>query len=188
MIWFTADTHFGHTGIIQHCRRPFANAREMDEALIGNINERVGVRDTLYHLGDFSLGGAGPAVYRRRIRCRNIILILGNHDPQNAAGYPRPSFAALFRDVHLLYRLKASIRRTTQRIVLCHYAMRVWDQSHRGAWHLFGHSHGALREDAGALALDVGVDAAGFVPLSLEDVTMRMEEKASIALSRSDVV
>jgi hypothetical protein len=26
--------------------------------------------------------------------------------------------------------------------VLCHYAMRVWNRSHHGAWHLYGHSQG----------------------------------------------
>lgn len=31
-----------------------------------------------------------------------------------------------------------------QRIVLCHYAMRVWNHSSHGAWHLYGHSHGRL--------------------------------------------
>lgn len=179
MIWFTADTHFGHTGIIQHCRRPFAGARDMDEVLIGNINDRVGVRDTLYHLGDFSLGGAGPAEYRRRIRCRNVILILGNHDPQNAAGYPRPSFAALFREVHLLFRLRVRVRGATQQIVLCHYAMRVWDRSHRGAWHLYGHSHGTLPGEPGSLSLDVGVDATGYAPVPLHEVAERLKQRAS---------
>ncbi len=31
-----------------------------------------------------------------------------------------------------------------QPIVICHYAMRVWNRSHHGAWHLYGHSHGNL--------------------------------------------
>ena len=31
-----------------------------------------------------------------------------------------------------------------QLVVLCHYAMRVWDRSHYGSWHLYGHSHGNL--------------------------------------------
>jgi hypothetical protein len=31
-----------------------------------------------------------------------------------------------------------------QPIVLCHYAMRVWNRSHHGAWHLYGHSRGNL--------------------------------------------
>lgn len=46
-----------------------------------------------------------------------------------------------------------------QRIVCCHYALRVWDRSHYGAWHLFGHSHGSMPDEPHSLSLDVGVDA-----------------------------
>lgn len=57
-VWFTADTHFGHANIIRYCKRPFASAAEMDEVLLRHINERVGVEDVLYHLGDFLFAAA----------------------------------------------------------------------------------------------------------------------------------
>ena len=50
--------------------------------------------------------------------------------------------------------------------------MRVWDRSHYGSWHLFGHSHGAL--PGYGLSLDVGVDCTGFKPISLEQVAEKM--------------
>ena len=31
MIYFTADTHFGHENVIRFCGRPYATAAEMDE-------------------------------------------------------------------------------------------------------------------------------------------------------------
>lgn len=52
MIYFTADTHFGHYNVIRFCDRPFASAEEMDEAMIQNWNDRVTGNDTVYILGD----------------------------------------------------------------------------------------------------------------------------------------
>jgi calcineurin-like phosphoesterase family protein len=46
-----------------------------------------------------------------------------------------------------------------QSIVLCHYALRVWNRSNRGSWHLYGHSHGRPPEVRHSLSMDVGVDA-----------------------------
>jgi calcineurin-like phosphoesterase family protein len=177
MIFFTADTHFGHANIIRYCERPFPSVEEMDETLLSNINARVKVRDTLYHLGDFAFRGANAAAYRSRIVCRRIVLVLGNHDPQTWSGSAKPDFAALFSEVHSLLRLKVPVAGKEQVIVLCHYAMRVWDRAHYGAWHLFGHSHGTLADNAGSLSYDVGVDANGFQPLSLDEVATIMSEK-----------
>jgi hypothetical protein len=62
--------------------------------------------------------------------------------------------------------------RYRQVIVLCHYAMRVWDRSAHGSWHLYGHSHGTL--PGRGFSFDVGVDCTAFRPLSLEEVARRM--------------
>ena len=36
-IYFTADTHFGHEKVMEYSNRPFANAAEMDEALVKRL-------------------------------------------------------------------------------------------------------------------------------------------------------
>lgn len=41
MIWFTSDTHFGHERILDFTNGPFGSIREMNDALIANINEKV---------------------------------------------------------------------------------------------------------------------------------------------------
>jgi hypothetical protein len=49
----------------------------------------------------------------------------------------------------------AEIATCGQRIVLGHYALRVWNQSSRGAWQLYGHSHGKLPEITSSPSMDV---------------------------------
>ncbi len=39
-----------------------------------------------------------------------------------------------------------------------HYAQRVWEHSHHGSWHVYGHSHGSLPDDIKSKSIDVGVD------------------------------
>jgi calcineurin-like phosphoesterase family protein len=53
-VYFTADQHFGHAGIIGLCKRPFRSVEEMDEAMIANWNAVVGPDDEVWHLGDFA--------------------------------------------------------------------------------------------------------------------------------------
>lgn len=41
MIYFTADTHFGHVNVIKMSNRPFADINEMNKTLITNWNSFV---------------------------------------------------------------------------------------------------------------------------------------------------
>jgi calcineurin-like phosphoesterase family protein len=68
-----------------------------------------------------------------------------------------------------------------QGIVLCLYAMRVWPHSGRGAWQLYGHSHGNLPDDPLSLSMsmDVGVDSHDFRPWHFEEVQAIMKAKAA---------
>lgn len=56
MIYFTSDLHFNHKRIIQSVGRPFANLEEMHNALVNNWNSVVNDDDTIYILGDFTIG------------------------------------------------------------------------------------------------------------------------------------
>lgn len=164
MIWFTADTHFGHAAIVRHSHRPFETLEAHDEALITNWNSCVRAGDTVYHCGDFAWHH--PAQFRARLNGQ-IHLVRGNHDRL------KPADEKLFCSVSNLKK----VRVLGQKIYLCHYAMRVWNCSHHGSWHLYGHSHGSLADDPNARAFDVGVDCHNFFPINYDDVARIMETK-----------
>jgi calcineurin-like phosphoesterase family protein len=154
-IFFTSDTHFHHKNIVKgtsswtdpsRCR-DFSTLEEHDEKLIANINAVVKQRDILYHLGDWSFGGL-EQVYNfwKRLECKNIHLILGNHDHHiendRTIQDPGTTTKLLFQSVNQYLRKKVG----GQDMFLCHYAMRTWDKAHKGNWNLYGHSHGTLPE------------------------------------------
>lgn len=170
MIWFTSDTHFGHENIIRFCDRPWKSADEMNDALIEVINERVAPDDILYHLGDFSFKMSQDAArdVRRRIRCREIHWVPGNHDWD----WGKTDLAGTFVVEPAIVALGCE---GAPELVLCHYPIMDWPGLGRGAIHLHGHIHAtrAYNEEMRAerlLRYDVGVDANGYVPASLDEI------------------
>ena len=89
-MFFTSDTHFGHSNLCRattkwknadRVTRDFKSLEAMNDLILKNINDVVGVNDILIHLGDFSFGGVeNIAKFRLQIKCKNIYLIHGNHD------------------------------------------------------------------------------------------------------------
>lgn len=146
---------------------------QMNDVLTDNINEMVGVNDTLWILGDFMFAKKEKVehkarFYRDRIKCRNVNLIWGNHDDYRIKRY--------FNEVHDLHTVYVN----GKAVVLCHYALAVWNRSHRGAYHLYGHSHSTaepwlMEQMPGRRAMDVGVDNAAKItgsyrPFSFEEI------------------
>lgn len=78
---FTSDSHFGHFNVIEYSGRPFTSTEEMREVIVNNWNHVVGKKDTIYHLGDFTL--STDLNYIDGILSQlngKIRLIAGNHD------------------------------------------------------------------------------------------------------------
>lgn len=134
----------------------WSSVSKMDDYLIKKINQYVGKDDVLWHLGDFC-SGKGEKIekiareYRERINCRNIFLIIGNHD--------HLGIKKVFKDSYDYYNLKIN----SVNIVLSHYAHAFWNKSHNKSWMLYGHAHGTAEEwldknMPGRLSMDVGVD------------------------------
>lgn len=171
-IYFTSDTHFGHKNIIRHTGRPWADVDEMGDALVAAINERVSVGDTLYVLGDFSfsLSIARARAVRERIWCRDVRLVPGNHD----RCWDNP-LEPLSCGVFIVEPPIADLKVGDQKLVLCHYPIMDWRGLGHGSIHLHGHIHSnpaynEMNRAGGMLRYDVGVDANGYAPVSLEEI------------------
>ena len=158
-VMFTSDHHFGHENIIKFCSRPFKDADHMTEVMVERWNEAVKPWQTVFHLGDFAFRQRDRIVPSLLNRLNGeVILIRGNHDHKRTL----KDFTAVHDMVDLVVG--------NQRIILCHYGMRVWAGSHRGAWHLYGHSHGTLPPRSDRKEQDVGVDCWDFRPVSFFEI------------------
>lgn len=171
--WFTADHHFNHANIIEYCNRPFYNVEQMNEELIIRWNNKVGVGDIIFHLGDFGFGNV-----RRIIDRLNgmIYLIPGSHDSLD--GYYMHERLTIYSPLYELKKIYDCVTKRNIRldhpITLCHYAMRTWSASHYNSWHLFGHSHGRLPPYG--KSFDVGVDTHNFYLYSLDEIEKIMDK------------
>lgn len=220
-VYFTSDTHFGHKNIVrgttewENARdkvRDFDTLEEHNQVLIDNINGMVKENDILYHLGDWSFGGIENIwEFRRQINCRNIHLILGNHDhhieqdrsirllgkeiPENnpclIVTAPQPDeythlrirdfFRSIdhYKEISFKIDSQVSGRYGKTKIVLCHFALSVWNNAHHGAIHLYGHSHGSL-PDRGNRSMDVGVDTNNLYPYHLDEIISIMKNRPDL--------
>ena len=180
-VWIISDTHFGHKNI---CRgvtawrlpdgsvpisqtRDFDSISEMNEIIVNNINSVVGQDDVLIHLGDWSFGGfENIKIFRDRIVCKEIHLILGNHDEHSEKN--RDGVQELFTSVNhytkLMYKFET--------LVLMHYPIDSWDGLNKGHIHLHGHCHLPQQKVFGkGRRMDVGIDGnMFFMPYELDNV------------------
>lgn len=88
-IYFCADHHFGHKGIIQFSEtkpfRPFNSIEEHDEELVKRWNSVVKPKDTVWHLGDVVFGRRNLPILERLNGYKR--LVMGNHDVYGADEY-----------------------------------------------------------------------------------------------------
>ncbi len=168
--FFTADLHLGHHGILKHCQatRPFDGVEAMDAEIVRRINERVERDDILYIVGDFALSGDTEYVKHlfHEIRGRKI-LILGNHD-LDSKGRVSKTIRDLPWDIPPQHALETTDEGCP--VYLHHYGCRVWPRHLKGAYHLFGHSHGNLAPMG--RSRDVGIDCADahFAPMTFSEI------------------
>jgi calcineurin-like phosphoesterase family protein len=167
-VWITSDTHYSHKNI---CRgvtawrtkegeiplsqtRDFATIEKMNSTIVNNINEVVGQDDMLIHLGDWSFGGFEQIrEFWDRIICKNMHLVLGNHDHHIENN--REGSQGLFKSVSHYNTLEIG----QFKFRLMHYPISSWDGLGKGVMHLHGHCHlpNNLKLSKGQ-RMDVGMD------------------------------
>ena len=136
------------------------------------------MRDELWILGDFSyrLGRDEALAIRQSIACRRIHLVPGNHDRNWAV----PELDGVF----ILEPPIAKIKYEGHRFVCSHYPIMDWEGMRRGSIQLHGHIHSRpeyneRNQGRGLFRYDVGVDANGYRPVSIEEVVAFFDDAES---------
>lgn len=174
-VLITSDEHYGHHNIIEYCNRPFTSTDHMRETLIERHNKKVPNKKSYLtiHIGDLFWNSVPEEEAIRTIDRLHghHAFIYGNHDELMEKS---PALRAKFDWV--LGKNKDSGIQTIYfdktKIILCHFAMRVWERSHKGSWHLYGHSHQELPPLG--KSFDVGVEGHNYEPWTLEEVRTKM--------------
>lgn len=165
-LFATSDFHLNHGNILNYTNRHnhFKNVTEMNESLIERFNKKVSEKDTTIILGDFCFGNVKMFNEFWYALNGTKILVRGNHDKQ----IPENVF---WCDV-------AEFSYSGKNFFCSHYAHRVWNKSHHGSYHLYGHSHNSLPDDPTAYSMDVGVDChPNYEPFSFQEIVSHMDKK-----------
>ena len=186
-MYITSDIHYGHKNICRgvtnwrtpegevptNSTRDFDSIEHMNSAIVDRINSKVGQDDTLILLGDVAFGGfENIGVFLDRLVCKNIYLILGNHDHhiKNDRGYIKERFVAV-KDY-------AELNIDGVDFVLCHYPLASWHGLNRGVIHLHGHVHLSAQNKWGnGKKLDVGLDGNNLYPYSITEIVHMMDKR-----------
>ena len=179
-IWFTSDTHYNHanicrgttkwTGNLDMHTRNFKSLPDMNNQIVHNLNFMVAQDDILIHLGDWSLGGFDSIrEFRERIHCKNIYLVLGNHDHHIEDN--KDNIRDLFVDVVHYTRLEVIDGDDKYEFVLSHFPIASWHGMNKSVMHLFGHVHLPHgKKIMPGKSMDIGVDGFKIFPYSLFQV------------------
>ena len=130
--YFIADTHFGHD------KYHSENWEYKFWKKYNSINQDF----ILYHLGDLSFIHNHKYLdeifekFRKNEHCKNIVLILGNHDFTH-----NNKLKKLFVEVVPYKEMKDKVDGKEYSLVLSHYPIMMWNGQHRGTIHLYGHVH-----------------------------------------------
>ena len=186
-VFITSDCHFSHKNLCRGVtgwrttdgKIPISSTRDfptldlMNDTIVNNINSKVGQDDTLIMLGDIAFGGfENITIFLDRLICKNIHLVLGNHDHHIKNN--RENIHDRFLSVQNY--LEANIN--GENFVMTHYPFESWNGLNKGVIHLHGHVHlPASRKWGNGKRLDVGVDGNGYFPYKITEIVHMMDRR-----------
>ena len=168
MNFYIADLHFGHCSVIGFDQRPFADAAEMDRALIQLWNGRVQESDNIYIAGDFAYRNEKSYEwYLRQLKGRKH-LIIGNHDTGLLKDDKAMSY---FESVDKMMHVSDN----GNEICVCHFPLAEWNGFYKGHWHIYGHIHNRTEGTYQYMrqfdkALNAGACINGYIPVSFNEL------------------
>ena len=195
-LWFTSDTHYSHTNLVSgvtrwrnkdgeipmNAVREFPDIETMNDLMVDNINRNVDANDWLIHLGDWSFGGIEKVTeFREKINCKNIVLMIGNHDHHIQK---EKSLQKLFTHVAYYEELSVTKKEGKQKLILCHYPIISWNGMREGTFMLHGHQH--LKDESrfcerGNRRMDIGLcGSPDFRPYHFEELVNIMQGRKNI--------
>lgn len=173
-VWITSDHHFGHANIIKFCNRPYPDVDAMDAGLVDTWNHCVKPNDTVFHLGDFTLGDERMYCWYMN-QLNGKVFHLGQCFHHDKRWISKPFFyTELYEEKRIevvspIVRLDVDLGNGKNiTAMLCHYPMLSWEKAFHGSYCFHGHTHNNETLDVPRL-VNVCVDVTNFAPVNLHE-------------------
>lgn len=136
--FFISDLHFGHKNILSFDNRPFSSIEEHDEFLINSWNNKVGIDDDVWILGDISWYNSTKTIEIFNQLNGIKHLCKGNHDSKLLKNRQVQNLFVEICDYKEI-QIENSVG-----IVICHYPIPCYNNHFYGWYHLYGHVHSSF--------------------------------------------
>jgi calcineurin-like phosphoesterase family protein len=161
-IFFTSDTFFGRTNIIEMMNRPFEDVDEMNVEIVRRWNSKVGKNDTVYHLGNFAWDPI-TASFAIELLNGKIFFILGNSDDALKE--------VLLKGAKNMKIIKDQIIELPDlNLVASHYPLEVWNGKDFGVIHCHGHSPEMKTDLKKSLRVNCCIDNWDYYPVEYSTI------------------
>ena len=197
-VWLGSDFHLGHICLGWENplwkSRGYNSVEDHDSGIINKINKSVNPDDYLLFCGDFCLNTSLEQFqsYCRRINCRNLVFVAGNHNNPWWKFYKDLVFNKYKEEIEVypfrwenIIFVGESVDVQVDKFTfhLSHFPKLIWDKQQHERGHGSGHSHGSCKwtppETKENKIVDLGWDVWHDV-VSLEEFIRTLNKKVVV--------